>query len=1117
MHLLVREIKTLDEQAPAEDLQHKPADILFLSFSDSDLNIIAQCLEQSEFQTTSIRLVPLQRLRHPMSVDLYIEDTLKKSKFVILRLLGGIEYWRYGTEEVVASCKAHNIPLLVISGEGYDDPKLDELCAVPMELLTQFKAFFYEGGAHNYAHILRLTNHYLTQKSYQANPENLPMVGEHFFPFKHYENQPTIVIFFYRTHLLADNIAPITLLAQRFSDKNINVKAVYLSSLKDPTVSYWVSDFVQKTRPQLILNVTYFSIQQDPECSLFKQINVPVLQMLQPGNSKALWEQSFRGLSQTDLAIQVVLPELDGKILTTAIAFKKEENGRLCYEPYSEGIDLVIDRALGWINLSSKANKDKKIALFLSNYPGVGGQEGHAVGLDSFASLYYILQWLHDEDYTVAQHIPSSDELTAILCKKEAYKILSINEYKILFSELPIGFQQAVLKNWPDVEQDETLQNGFFTLRYLKLDHIVIAIQPERATITDHKTLYHDPDTPPSHGYIATYLWLRKIQEIDAMIHLGTHGTTEWLPGKATALSDECAPAVLLQGLPVIYPFIVNNPGEAACAKRRLGAVTIGHLTPPVNKAILSGSAAELERLIDDYAEADGLDRRRSQLLLGAILDKAESCGLLAETGINRQESGDEIALSHLDAYLCDVKDLQIREGLHIFGMPPVKKQQILDNIQAYAPDKIAELKQKLDQCADKEKYALLNALSGKFIEPGPAGAPTRGRLDVLPTGRNLYSVDPRAIPTQTAYLLAQKAADQLLLRYLQENGDHLRHLVIDLWGSTNLRTGGEDLALAYILMGAKPLWDPTSGRVHAIEITPLPEMDRPRVDVTLRISGFFRDAFEVQINNFDQTIKAIALRDESAEWNPLAGLYQITPPEARQQALTRIYGTAQGNYGTGIEHPLSTGSWQDQKELGELWLKNSAYGYGQNKNGEYDQQGFADRLKTTQAFFHSQDHAEIDLLDSPDYAAHEGGFAAAAKLFDNYPVLYHVDTSKAETPKIRLLVEEVNRITRGRVANPVWINFMMKHSYRGAAEIARSVDALFGFAATLSHRFDQQFNLVFEATLGNDEVKDFLIKANNEAKKAIQNRFKEAQERGLWHPRSNSAAMILNEDEEDE
>ncbi|CAI3956949.1 Cobalamin biosynthesis protein CobN [Commensalibacter communis] len=1113
MHLLVREIKTLDEQAPAEDLQHEPADILFLSFSDSDLNIMGHCLEKSEFQNASIRLVPLKRLRHPMSVDIYVEETLKKAKFVILRLLGGIEYWRYGTEEVVATCKAHHIPLLVLSGEGYDDPKLDMLCTLPPLLLAQYKRFFYEGGIDNFMHILQLTTHYLAQKSYQATPENLPMVGEYSFSLPEKENQPIVIILFYRTHLLADNIQPIAALAAQLAEKNVNIKGVYISSLKDPMVSCWVADFFLKINPKVIVNATYFSIQQDAEFSLFKQTNVPVLQVLQPGNTKELWESSFRGLSQTDLAMQVVLPELDGKLLTTAIGFKKETNDQIQYDPYPAGIELVADRVMGWMNLATKANKDKKIALFLSNYPGVGGQEGHAVGLDSFASLYYILQWLKEEQYELSEPILSITELTDSLCQKAASVILTIDEYKQLFSELPVAFQDTVLKTWPLIEDDETVQNGCFSLRHFTLGNIIIAIQPERATLNNHKTLYHDPDTPPSHGYIATYLWLRQKQKIDAMIHLGTHGTMEWLPGKATALSENCAPAALLRGVPVIYPFIVNNPGEAACAKRRLGAVTIGHLTPPVNKAILSGEAAELERLIDDYAEADGLDRRRSQLLIGAILDKAETCGLLSETGINRQETGDEIALSHLDAYLCDVKDLQIREGLHIFGMPPVKKDQLLENIKAYAPGKIHELEQKLGQCAEQEKSALLNALSGQFIAPGPAGAPTRGRLDVLPTGRNLYTVDPRSIPTQTAYLLAQKAAEQLLLRYMQENGDHLRHLVIDLWGSTNLRTGGEDLALAYILMGAKPLWDPTSGRVHAIEIIPLPEMDRPRVDVTLRISGFFRDAFEAQINNFDQTVEAIAKREEPAEWNPLAGLYQTTPDQDKHQVLTRIFGTAQGTYGTGIEQPLTIGNWQEKKELGESWLKNSAYAYGRDKAGEYNQEGLSDRLKTTQAFFHSQDHAEIDLLDSPDYAAHEGGFAAAAELFDNRPALYHADTSKAETPKIRLLVEEVNRITRGRVANPVWINSMMKHHYRGAAEIARSVDALFGFAATLSHRFDQQFNLVFEATLGNETVNNFLEHANKEAKKSIQNRFKEARDRGLWHPRSNSVAMILDEE----
>lgn len=1115
MHLLVREIRSLDEQSPAEDLQHEPADIIFLSFSDNDLNIMQTCLDHLPPDFPSVRLAPLKRLRHPMSVDLYLEDTLSKAKVVILRLIGSVEYWRYGTEEISTLCRANNIPLLVMSGEGYEDQKLDELCTISPALLERFKRFFNAGGAQNFIHALHLAATLINQHPpHQAEPETLPMVGEYPLPLSFNSAQPTAFIIFYRAHLLADNIEPIQALANTLNQRGLNIKAVYVNSLKDPMVMKWIEQFLQIEQPKVILNATYFSIQQDQKETLFHHSNAPILQVLHPSNSKALWESSFRGLSQTDLAIQVVLPELDGKLLTTAIAFKKEVNGQLRYAPYAEGIDLVAERALGWVTLATKQNQDKKIAIFLSNYPGVGGQEGHAVGLDSFASLHHILRWLQKENYQI-DPIPSLKELTHQLCQEITQPTLSLHDYQTLFSELPSQFQKAVLSCWPILEKDDTYQEGYFTLRYQMLGNIILAIQPERATQKTHKTLYHDPETPPSHGYIATYLWLRKTLKIDAMIHLGTHGTLEWLPSKTTALSDHCSPIVLLRGLPVIYPFIVNNPGEAACAKRRLGAVTIGHLTPPINKAILSGTAAQLERLIDDYAEADGLDQRRSKILLQAILDKADACGLLAETGINRKESGDEVALNHLDAYLCDVKDLQIREGLHIFGTPPAQYKQLLNIIQTHAPQQSKELEKKLQLCADNEKKALLKALNGQFIQAGPAGAPTRGRLDVLPTGRNLYTVDPRSIPTQTAYILAQKAAEQLLLRYMQENGDHLHRIVIDLWGSTNLRTGGEDLALAYILMGAAPIWDQSSGRVTAIEILPIARMDRPRVDVTLRISGLFRDAFEDQINLFDQTIQAIAQRNESEEWNSLASLYQKTPASERHTILTRIYGTAKGTYGTGIETPLSTGTWEEQKELGQLWLKNSAYTYGGDKTGAYDELGLSERLKTTQAFLHSQDHAEIDLLDSPDYATHEGGFAAAAQLFDNYPTLYHVDTSNAEAPKIRLLIEEVNRITRGRAANPAWVKSMMAHSYRGAAEIARSIDALFGFAATLSHRFDQQFDLVFAATLGNDEVRAFLQDSNHAAKISIQNRFQEARNRGLWHPKSNSVTMILEQSDE--
>lgn len=1113
MHLLVREIRSLDEQAQAEDLGHEPADIIFLSFSDSDLKNIAHCLTQLEDSFPSVRLAPLTRLRHPMSVDIYIEEIISNAHCVILRLLGGLEYWRYGTQEVAAICREKNIPLIILPGDHREDTKLNELSTVNSDLLTRFKSFFREGGISNLTHALRLAAHlagYGHDQGWQA--EALPMMGEYHFSSSEHPNDPTALIIFYRTHLLAGDIAPIEALAEALCKRKINVRGIYVSSLKDPVIAHWISQVLKKNPPRIILNTTCFSAQQDNQGTPLDIAQVPVLQLIQPNSTQTLWEKTFRGISQSDLAMQVVLPELDGRLLTTAISFKQNQQDYAYYLPYLLGIELVADRAKGWIDLATTPNPDKKIAVILSDYPGVGGQEGHAVGLDSFASLQKILQWLQKENYTIEKAISSPQELAETLCHSEPQPILTLKLYRQLFENLPKTFQETVLKRWPDMEKDESFKDGAFTLRYRQYGHITLAIQPDRSTADTHKILYHDPDTPPAHGYIATYLWLRSIQSIHAMIHLGTHGTLEWLPGKAAALSENCAPVVLLRGMPVIYPFIVNNPGEAACAKRRLGAVTIGHLTPPVSKAVLHGAAAELERLIDDYAEADGLDQRRSKILLGTILDKAEACGLLAENGIDRRQSGDEVALSRLDSYLCDVKDLQIREGLHVFGTPPIQRTQLLKTIQAYDPEKSDQIARQLDECAHSEKHALLTALCGGFVPPGPAGAPTRGCVAVLPTGRNLYTVDPRAIPTQTAYLLAEKAAEKLLTQYMQENGDHLRHLVIDLWGSTSLRTGGEDLALAYILMGTRPIWDKGSGRITGVEILPIALLDRPRVDVTLRISGLFRDAFEAQITMFDQTVHAVAAQDEDAEWNILASHIKTLEKDAREKALIRVYGSAPGTYGTGIEEQLATGNWNNRDELGKEWLQKSSYAYGNQYQGICDEAGFAERIKKAQALLHSQDHAEIDLLDSPDYAAHEGGFAAAAKTLDNRPALYHMDTSKPETPRIRLLAEEIARIVRGRTANPDWIYSMMNHHYRGAAEIARNIDTLFSFAATLPQRFDKQFDLVFHATLEDEKVRNFLETANPAAMHTIQKRFKEACDRGLWHPRSNSISFLLKE-----
>lgn len=751
----------------------------------------------------------------------------------------------------------------------------------------------------------------------------------------------------------------------------------------------------------------------------------------------------------------------------------------------------------------------------LSDYPGAGGQAGHAVGLDALASLSAVLADLAEAGYATGP-VPTGDALLAPLCRAEPAPILSLEAYRRLFDMLPAASRDRVLAAWGPPEDDPMVVAGAVRLRHIRCGRSVAFVQPDRGNVLDRKATYHDPDLPPRHGFLATYLWLRHTVGIDALVHLGTHGVLEWLPGKAVAQSPACFPALLSDGLPVLYPFIVNNPGEAAAAKRRLAAATIGHLTPPLTRAGSHGGAAELEKLIDEYAAADGLDTRRMRLLRRDILEQAAGAGLLEESGAAADLPEDE-QLARLDAYLCDVKDMQIRDGLHVFGRPPEAERlaRLGAAIQRSSPSlEAADLTARLDACAEAERRALLDGLDGRFIAPGPAGAPTRGRADVLPTGRNLYTVDPRAVPTRSALRLAKKAADAIIARHLQDHGEWPRTWLVDLWGSTTIRTGGEDFALALVLLGVEPEWNDGSNRLAGFRVIPVQDLGRPRADVTLRLSGLFRDTFEPQIALFDAAVQAVARRFEEipGDLNPIAAAADGLTGAAFRDATARIYGVAPGSYGAGLNPLLQRGAWQGSDDLGAAYLRAGAARYGQGLDGTADAAGFADRVEATEVFVHHQDHREIDLLEDQEYAGHEGGFAAAARSLGASPTLYHTDISDPDAPVTRTVPEEVARVVRGRVANPRWLAGMMRHGYRGGAEMARAVDALFGFAATLPDRLDRQFDLVFDATLGDAAVDAFLQAHNPEARAAMRARLQEALARDLWRPRRNSVVADLSE-----
>ncbi len=574
---------------------------------------------------------------------------------------------------------------------------------------------------------------------------------------------------------------------------------------------------------------------------------------------------------------------------------------------------------------------------------------------------------------------------------------------------------------------------------------------------------------------MAFYLWLQS--QADALIHIGAHGTLEWLPGKSVALSDACWPEALVGTLPVIYPFIVNDPGEAAQAKRRIGAMTLGHLPPPMKASDTPDRLVRLETLLDEFSNADGLDPKRRDRLQDDIRAEAQALGVEDDLGLARATSTAE-AITRIDRFVCDIKESQYGDGLHIWGR---------------AQDG------KISPSVAGERTALIAALNGKRIEGGPSGSPYRGRRDVLPTGRNLFTTDPRSVPTRAAYAQGVKLAEELVRRHLQDEGDWPRGLIVDLWGSATMRTAGEEFAMALHLLGVRPVWDKGSERVSGIEVVPITDLDRPRIDVTLRVSGLFRDVFPTLSALFGQAVRALAARDEAPDWNPYAGR-----PDA-----ARVYGPAPGSFGLGMGADLETFTDESREAAGAAWLKASAYALD-GVNAVKDEAGLRDRVAAADSFVHLQDLPETDILLASDYAAHEAGFAAAQAITGGNAALYHLDSTNPDAPRARALPEEIARVVQGRATQPGWLAGMMRHGFRGAAEIAATLDHMAAFAHLAGVVKPHLFDLYHEATLGDPAVADFLQEANLGAYQAMQDQFAALDAAGLWHTRRNSIRAAL-------
>ena len=1132
MHLLPSDEIGLDDGAAAVDLDLPAGDVLALSFADSDLSALAAARGG-----LSLRLASLRRLAHPLSVDLLIEKTLPGTRFVLVRCLGGLDYWRYGIERLAEACRALAIPLAVLPGDDRADERLAGYGTVPAALRERLLAFFHAGGgAENMRRMLASiadsleasrdpSSHcrdllpqgqtgtdgraapfspcgrrWLGEAETDEGSRNLAPIplpplfalGRDATPRDWREalaslppGLPLVPILAYRSAVAAGDTAAVDALANALAGLGFAPLPLAITSLKDARVAAELAALIETRKPALIVATTAFSAREG-EGFVLDAADCPILQAVPVGSPREAWAASGRGLSAADLAMQVALPEFDGRLGTMPVAFKQEVVDAATgltlrrLAPDTEAIAALADLAAGWIALGRMPPAERRLALVMSDYPARGGRAGFAVGLDTPASVAAIRELLDEAGYEVGRD--DGTGLMSALTTGAASFAVPLETYRHWLAGIAATARDALLAAHGAPEADPALSEGAFRFRAVAYGNLLVALQPARDGAADRKARYHDPDAPPSHAYLAFYLGLRDTHRTDALIHLGTHGTTEWLPGKATALSPACWPRLATGALPVVYPYVVDDPGEAAPAKRRLAAVTLGHLPPRLADHAADGETGLLRDLVEEYAQAQLFDPRRAKGLAADILERAGGNGIAVTCGVTRDMAMDE-ALTRLDAHLCDIAELPFRDGFHVFGRAE------------HDPASAAN-----------ERANLRRALDGRFVPPGPSGSPQRGRADVLPTGRNLATLDPRAIPTRAACALGQKAAQVVIARHMQDHGEAPRRIVMDLWASPTLRTGGEDIAHALALMGVEPRWDHASTRVTGFTIRPLAKLARPRADVTLRISGAFRDTFPTQIALLDAAARTVAALDEPDDWNALAA--------ARRSGanLARVYGPAPGRFGAGVADRALDGEWGDAGDLGAAYLAFADHTHGGSEGEAVRDDGFASRVAGAQAFVHASDTPGRDILEATSGADMIGGFAAAAARLGTEPALYSLDTSQPETPRARTVPEDISRIVHGRLSNRRWIEGQLAHGWRGAAELAETLDALFVYAATGAGVADAHFDAVFDAWCADVSVWERIEVANPQAAAAIRARLDEALRRGLWTTRRNAPAAFLSE-----
>ncbi|MBF0280139.1 MAG: cobaltochelatase subunit CobN [SAR324 cluster bacterium] len=1193
MHRIATKNGALDTERSLEIVQQTPGDVIFISAADTDLTCVAQTWEPL-FQKR-LRVTHAAALQKPSVAEDYVERILSQARLVILRLLGGKSYFPHLIEELLhLRSHEHRPQILILPGTDSWDNELFQYGDYNESLARLFFGYFKEGGLDNIRHAGEGVQLLLEKKVADFPPViTMPKFGwyqkETEFSQKT-DERPLVWVCFYRAWYQTGDLAVIERLKDSLGRQGFRVALFYAYSLRNQDAQEALLEEAKKDSPRVILTLQSFSIciNDGDRVSFLETLGCPVLQVPVSSQDRESWSHNPRGFSPSDVAMNVALPEIDGRVMTTVIGFKEEhqilpevEYTIKNLQPDMRQVDYVAKLAKNWASLKTIPHADKKVAIILANYPNKNSRIGNGVGLDTPASVVIFMKKLKKMGYWVEEIPEDSEALMNLLQSqltndgelsygKPCEQGLSRQRLDNFLETLPEHCRNELAEHWPQ-ELPETIP-----VPGKQFGNVFVGIQPPRGFGIQTQAIYHSPDLPPPPAYLNFYLWIREGFQADAVIHFGKHGNLEWLPGRSVTLGQEDFPQICIGTLPHLYPFIVNDPGEGTQAKRRTSAMIVDHLTPPLTRAGLYDELDRIERLLEEHAHCETLFPERAHELEHEIEHLLEDAPWRQEI----PEEGDLI--SSLGNYLCEIKESQIRSGLHVFGQNPEEEQKIdfllsllrmpsahypgllealtgrekefdlstlpgaeRDQVdqqarqwirtalekRAFPEDENESLKilrqllydhlhPRLMQC-ENEIENLADGLSGKFIPPGPSGAPTRGRIDVLPTGRNFFSIDPRVIPTPTSWNCGKQMAERLLERHLNDHGAYPRNLAMVIWGTSNMRTGGDDIAQALWLWGCEPVWERVSGRIIDFEIYPAHLLGRPRVDVLLRVSGLFRDAFGDTMRLLATIPKRLANLDEPEELNPIRAAWLrdqekmsgegVSVEESERLAYLRVFSSGPGSYGTGLLPLIDGGNWESREDLARVFLKWGGYAYDTDGSSSEQTGLFENRLGHVEVVHQNQDNREHDILDSDDYFQFQGGLHAAVETIrGEAPVTYHGDSSQPDRVKVRTLSEEFNRVFRSRVLNPRWIEAMKKHGYKGAFEMAATADYIFGYDATCDVVADYQYEELAQKLFLDQEQQEFFKRYNPVALQDSVKRLLEAHERGLWKEASAETVEAL-------